>query len=149
MKTTIYAKDDYAEKITVEYTPAEWIVERDALRRFVLDYGNCAKDRKIAIRMLEGDTVVTEITRMIDKNDYKGSEMMKLKRSKQCLKKISLWSFVEADEYHALKTAMFAIDALGEIEKELREEAGQHDFPNDFAVALAIVKKHITKIEEK
>lgn len=67
LKTTIYAKDDYAEKITVEYTPAEWIVERDALRRFVLDYGNCAKDRKIAIRMLEGNTVVTEITRMIDK----------------------------------------------------------------------------------
>lgn len=75
--------------------------------------------------------------------------MMRLRRSKQYLKRISLWSFVKADEYHALKTAMLAIDALGEIEKELREEADQHDFPNDFMVALAIMKKHIAKIEKE
>ena len=73
---------------------------------------------------------------------------MKTITAKSYLQDISLWSFLHADEYHAIKTAMRALDALNEIAKELRSEADKHEFPNDFVIALGIVKKYIAAVEK-
>ena len=74
---------------------------------------------------------------------------MKTTIAKSYLENISLWSFLHADEYHAIKTAMRAMGALDKIAKELRTEADKHDFPNDFVIALGIVKKHIAEAEKE
>ena len=53
MKMVFVSNNNCIDKINIEYTPSEWLIDRKALKQFVENPNNCRVDTLLAGSMLK------------------------------------------------------------------------------------------------